>query len=170
MSEKQVVLTRLAGEMERWEALLASLGEGQVTAPNLPGGWSIKDVVAHLRAWQQRSVARMEAALQAREPVFPAWPADLDPEQEGQPHALNDWLYQTSRDKPWPAVHQEWREGFGRLLELGAALPEADLLEPGKFAWLEGQALSLVLEASAEHHAEHWEWLLAWLREHDLTA
>jgi hypothetical protein len=40
-------------------------------------------VVIHLWAWQQRTIARMEAALADREPSFPQWSVDLDPDAEG---------------------------------------------------------------------------------------
>jgi hypothetical protein len=86
MSDKQHIPTMLREEFQRWEELLASLSEEQITAPQLPADWSIKDVIAHLMAWQQRSIARLEAALLNRAPELPKWPAELDPEPEGQPH------------------------------------------------------------------------------------
>lgn len=159
MSTKQQTLAALREEFDRWEALLAGLSETQITAPQLQEHWSIKDVVAHLRAWQQRSIARLEAAQLDREPEYPAWPAQFDPEMEGQPHGLNAWLYEQSRDRPWPGVYQEWRAGFLRFLELGEALPEDKLLDAGRYAWLDGYPLLAVLEGSLEHHREHAEYL-----------
>ena len=159
MSDKQSILTALREEFNRWEALLASLSEAQITAPQLPENWSIKDVIAHLRAWQQRSIARLEAALLGRAPEYPAWPAQFDPEAEGEPHDLNAWLYATYRDQPWPSVHRDWREGYLRFLELAEAIPEEDLLDSGKYTWLEGYSLLAVLQGSYEHHREHAEYL-----------
>jgi hypothetical protein len=169
MNDKQGILSALREEFNRWEALLASLSEEQITAPRLPDNWSIKDVIAHLRAWQQRSIARLEAALLDQAPEYPAWPAQFDPEAEGQPHDLNAWLYAKDRDRAWPSVHRDWREGFLRFLELGNTIPEPDLLAAGRYAWLEGYALSAVLHGSYEHHREHAEYLepvLARLRQH----
>jgi hypothetical protein len=159
MNDKQRVLTMLREEFKSWEQLLASLSEEQITAPQLPDNWSIKDVIAHLRAWQQRSIARLEAALLNREPEYPTWPAQFDPEAEGQPHDLNDWLYARDRDQPCSSVHRNWREGFLRFLDLGQAIPEKDLLDAGRYTWLEGYALFAVLQASYEHHREHAEYL-----------
>ena len=155
MNEKQGILIALREEFNRWEALLASLSEEQITAPQLPDNWSIKDVIAHLRAWQQRSIARLEAALLNRAPEYPVWPAQFDPEAEDQPHELNAWLYATYRDQPWSSVHRDWREGFLHFLELAEAIPEKDLLDAGRYAWLEGYALFAVLQGSYEHHREH---------------
>ena len=152
-------------EIHRWEDLLANLSEAQITAPQLDDGWSIKDVMAHLWAWQQRSIARMEAAVNHTEPVFPRWPADLDPETEDV-NQLNAWLYESSRAKSWATVHDEWRTGFLRLLELGEAVPENDLLEPGRFAWLDDNyPLVLVLRGTCEHHEKHRDWLQTWLQQ-----
>lgn len=159
MNDKHSILRALREEFSRWEALLAGLSEEQITAPQLAENWSIKDVIAHLRAWQQRSITRLDAALRHREPAYPAWPAQFDPEMEDQPHDLNAWLYAQDRDRPWASVYAEWREGFRRLLELGAAIPESDLLDTGKYSWLEGYALFDVLKGSYEHHREHAEYL-----------
>jgi hypothetical protein len=159
VNDKQHILTNLRDEFNRWEELLASLSAEQITAAQLSDNWSIKDVVAHLRAWQQRSIARLEAALRSKEPEYPAWPAQFDPEAEGQPHDLNAWLYATYQDQPWSSVRQDWRQGFLRFLELAEAIPEQDLLDAGKYAWLEGYALFAVLQGSYEHHREHAEYL-----------
>ncbi len=63
MEYKQELVKRLREERDRWVALLAQLGEDQIVAPDLPGGWSIKDLVAHLMVWQQLTAARFQAAL-----------------------------------------------------------------------------------------------------------
>ncbi len=161
MNDKKQILTTLKEEFNRWEELLSGMSEERITAPHLSSNWSIKDVIAHLWAWQQRSITRMEAALHNKEPEFPRWPAEFDPEAEGQPHQLNAWIYETYREKPWSRVYGDWREGFLRFLELGEEISEKDLLDPGRYTWLEGHPLSFILLASHEHHEEHRGWLLA---------
>ena len=168
MHDKQHILTTLREEFNRWEALLASLSEEQITAPQLPSNLSIKDVIGHLRAWQQRSIARLEAALHNRAPEFPPWPAELDPDAEDDLEQINAWIYETYRDQPWSRVHREWRAGFLRFLELGEAIAEEDPLKAGRYPWLQGHPLSLVLRASYEHHHDdHLKPLLAWLRQQE---
>ncbi len=167
MNMKEHILTALREQFNRWEELLASMSDERITAPHLPSNWSIKDVIAHLRAWQQRSIARLEAALFNREPEFPKWLPELDPDSEGNTDQTNAWIYETYREQPWSKVHQNWREGFLRFLELGEGIPEKDLLDAGRYPWLEGHPLAFILLASYDHHQEHLEKLLAWLREHE---
>jgi hypothetical protein len=165
VNDKAQITTALRKEFNRWEELLAGLREEQITAPHLPSNLSIKDVIAHLRAWQQVSIARLEAALLNREPEFPKWLAGLDPESEDNRDKYNDWIYQAYREQPWSSVHRVWKEGFLRFLELAETIPEKDLLEIGRYPWLKEYALSAVLLGSCEHHEEHLEPLLVLLRQ-----
>jgi hypothetical protein len=165
MTDKQEALTRLRETFDLWQAFLDNLPEAEITAPPSAGGASIKEVIAHLRGWQQRSIARLEAAELNQAPVFPPVPAELAAVSEDDVDRLNAWFYETARPLSWPQVRQAWQAGFERFLALGAALPEPDLTAPGQYAWLDGEPLLLVLQASYEHHEEHLHpLLLAWLR------
>ncbi len=152
-------LSDLQAEFSRWHALISSLGEEQLIAPIQPNGWSVQDVLAHLHNWQRVSIARLEAAIDQREPVYPAWTEGQLPDAEENLDIYNERIYRTSHELPAPAVVLAWKSGFLHFLELAEAIPEADLLESGKFAWLEGYALIGVLEGSLEHHREHYDGL-----------
>src|SRR5690348_10694315 len=66
---KTQLLTQLRNEQAAWEALLAEIGEAHMTQPEVAGGWSIKDIVAHLTGWRRRTVRRFQALLH-HEPDF----------------------------------------------------------------------------------------------------
>ena len=165
MNDKAQIISTIKDEFGRWEDLLAGMSEEQVNVPLVPSTLSVKDVLAHLMAWQQRSIARLEAARLDREPVFPGWPADLDPEAEDVDQ-VNAWIYQANHEQSWSDVHRAWRDGYLRFLALGEAIPDKVLLQVGRYPWLAEYALSMVLLASYEHHEEHRDALLVWLREH----
>ena len=157
MIMRERILAALHEQFARWDAMLAGLNAEQTAALEQPGGWSLKAVVVHLWAWQQRSIARLEAARAEREPVFPAWLPGIDPDAEGQADAVNAWIIAHERDRPWPEVYQQWRAGYLRLLELGAAIAEADLLDASRYPWLKGYPAVWILLASYAHHQEHWD-------------
>ncbi len=170
MEDKQQILRMLRDELKRWEGLLAGLSEEQITARQLPGGLSIKDVIAHLRLWQQVSIARLEAGLHDRKPVFPEAPAPFDLETENDVDGINAWIFETYRDRPWSSVYRDWREGFLHFMELGAAIPETDLLDAGRYPWMGGYPLAAsLLNSYAHHHDDHFEPLVAWLRKHGVN-
>jgi hypothetical protein len=155
MNDSQEILVTLRDEFQRWEELLATLTEEQLTTPMAPSHLSIKDVVAHLRAWQQVSIARLEAARLDTEPVFPDWLEGSDPESEEEREEFNTRIYERYRELPTSRVHQEWKSGFLKFLELGQAIPADVLLDIKKYAWLKGYALFDVLQGSFWHHEEH---------------
>jgi hypothetical protein len=75
-------------------------------------------------------------------------------------------VYESYRDQPWSTIHQQWRAGFLRFLEGAAAIAEKDLLDSERYPWLKGYPLAIILLASYDHHHEHLEKLIAWLKEH----
>jgi hypothetical protein len=160
-NDKLQVLNKLKEVFNRWDELLAGMSEEQITAPQLPSKLSIKDEIAHLWAWQQRSVARTEAALNHREPKYPRWPETFDPDPEEDVDQTNAWIFETNRDRPWHSVYGDWRAQFLRFLELSEEISEKDMLNPKRYGWMGGYPLSASHLGSYEHHEEHLEKLLA---------
>lgn len=163
MNDKQQILIAVQEEFHRWEALLASLSEAQRIAPEREGDWSVKDVLAHLKAWQELSTLRLEAGLHGREPIRPDWPEEFDLETESNVDETNAWIYAMHREQPWPSVYGSWREGFLRFIAAGEAIPEAVLLLKKRYDWTDGYSLADSLINSTKHHEEHREILLDWL-------
>ena len=164
-SSKAKLLKRLSNERARWETLLAEFEEEQLVAPILPEERSIKDVIAHLTAWQRRTAAHLEAALEGEEsPAPPDWPIEGDDDEAVD--QINAWIYQTYRHHSLDEVLQEWHQVFQKVLDLGESLSERALTESDRYPWLEGEPLSEVLVSSYEHyHDEHLVPLREWLAE-----
>ena len=157
MNMKDHILLSLREQFERWEHLLAMLSEDQRTSPRFELDWSIKDVLAHLWAWQQISIARVEAAAQNREPELPRWIVNIGEDWEENADQVNALTYEMNHEQPWAEVHQKWKEGFLQFLEAGEGISERDLLDGGRYPWLKGYALAFILIASYDHHQEHFE-------------
>lgn len=159
---KEHILAALREQFDSWEELLASMDEKQITTPHFDYDWSIKDVIAHLWAWQQISIARMEAGMLDREPDYPKWIVNLGEDWEEDADRVNALTYETNHEKQWSEMYQNWREGFLRFLELGEPFSEKDLLDGDRYPWLKGYSLAFIFVASYDHHQEHLEKLLDW--------
>ena len=163
---KDHILRALREQFNSWEELLASLSEEQITTLHFDFDWSIKDVIAHLWAWQQISIARMEGGLHNLEPEFPKWIVSLGEDWEEDADRVNALTFETQHKKPWSEIHQNWKYGFLQFLELGNEIPERELLDGDRYTWLKGYSLAFILVASYDHHQEHLEKLQSWLQEH----
>jgi len=159
MNMKEHMLTALIEQLNEWEMLLSGLDKKQIAAPLTGSEWTIKDVMVHLMAWQQRSIARLEAAKGGHEPVYPQWLPGVKPDTEGTTEAINAWIYAAHKDEPWEQVHLVWHDGFVKFLELGQGFEERELLDSDTYAWMEGYSLADVLLGSYDHHREHLEWV-----------
>lgn len=164
MNMKDHILAALREQLDRWRDLLDSLCDEQIAAPQFDLGWSIKDVIVHLWAWQQISVARMVAGAYDREPELPPWLAGVDWDWEGDPDQTNNQIHDTFHEMLWPEVYRNWKEGYLKLIESGEVIPERELLDGDGYPWLNGYSLAFVLVALYNHHQEHLDKLNAWLR------
>jgi hypothetical protein len=165
MNMKEHILAALKEKFDGWEKLLASLSEEQIAAPRFDFDWSIKDVIAHLWAWQQISIARMEAGLQNREPQFPKWIVESVENWEEDADQVNAVTFEHNHNKSWSEIHLKWRNGFLQLLQIASEIPEINLLATGLYPWLGDFSLAFILVASYDHHQEHYERLTTWLQE-----
>jgi hypothetical protein len=154
---KQQLIERIRQERAGWEALLAEIGEAQMTQPGAIGEWSFKDTIAHLISWWQWEMARLEAARYGEGPPYDP------PDQEVQ--VINNWTYTLNKYRPLPLILHEAETAWQQLEEIVQHLPEQDLTEPGRFEWLGGESLvSGVLNGFFNHlHEEHEPLIRAWL-------
>ncbi len=156
-TSKARLLDDLRDEQAQWEALLQDIGENYMTQPDVAGGWSIKDIVAHLTGWRRRTLGRFQAALRREPAPPPFWPPHLQTDDE-----INAWIYAASRGLSVSEVLRESREVFQQLVETLDAFPEADLLDPARFPWMEG-AEPTGAAFFAHFHEEHEPDMRAWL-------
>ena len=163
MNMKEHILAALREQFESWEELLVSLNEEQINAPHFDFDWSVKDVVAHLWAWQQISIARMETGVQDREPQYPEWIVNIGEDWEQEADRVNALTFENNHNKPWSEIYENWRAGFLRFLALGSEISERNLLDGDRYPWLNGYNLASILVASYDHHQEHLEKLTDWL-------
>src|SRR5215467_7001960 len=108
---KTQLLTELRNEQASWEGLLDEIGEAHMTQPEVAGGWSIKDIVAHLTGWRRRSVRRFQALLNHEREFSPPWPPELQEDDE-----INAWFYEANHKRPLINVLSDSRETFQQLL------------------------------------------------------
>lgn len=155
---KSQLLAELNNENAYWQALLEDIGEANMTRPEVAGGWSIKDIVAHLTEWRRRTVKRFQAALNSEPNVTPPpWPSELQEDDE-----INAWIYEFNRDRPLADVLSDSREVFQQLVNAIDAFSDDELQDPQRFEWLQGELLSGKFVFS-HFHEEHEPDMRAWL-------
>ena len=159
ISKKQL-LAEMQSEQVAWLAVLDEIGEENMTQPEVAGGWSIKDIVAHITGWRRRTVLRFRAALDPTVDMTPYWPAELDEDDEVD--EINAWIYKANRERPLADVLNDSREVFQQLVTAVDALSDEQLNDPQRFPWLEGERLAGAF-IFGHFHEEHEPDMRAWL-------
>lgn len=154
---KTQLLAELNNENAYWQALLDDIGEANMTQPEVAGGWSIKDIVAHITGWRRRTVKRIQATRNHEPDVIPPWPSELQEVDD-----INAWIYESNRDRPLADVLSDSREVFQQLVDAIDAFSDVEIQDLQRIEWLEGESLSGKLFFT-HFHEEHEPDMRAWL-------
>ena len=162
--DKRSFLEQLEAERSRWKELLARAGEDRMSLPGVEGKWTLKDIVAHVTAYERGLVEWLEAAAAGELAEFPLLDhPDLD--------YRNVQIYLASRDLSVQEVLDASERVFDRLLELVGELPEQELTDAARSEWYDRprwkQARELeecIADDSFRHYGQHRAGIEAWLR------
>ena len=158
--DKPSLLACTQGERARFDALVVSLDEATLTRDGAIEGLAVKDIVAHITAWEQRVVAGTEAALRGETPAWPepGWTMDRMDE-------LNNRDFAANRGRPPADVLAEARASYERASQLLESLGERDLFDGQRYAWTRGEPAWRFFDSNmGEHYREHREAIEAWLQ------
>lgn len=138
------LLAHIRSGRAQFESALAQSSDDQLLAPNLHGGWSLKDLIAHIGFWEQRAALTFSALLRGVNP--PAEPFTLD--------ELNARVYAQNQYKPLAEVRLEEQAAYEQLLLLVENARDDDLFNPQRFAGTHGQPFAEWIESNTYGHYE----------------
>jgi hypothetical protein len=149
-----------------WDQLQAAIGqltEAQLTGPRSEDGWTVKDHLAHIAAWEASAVAILTG-----QPRHVALGVDEATYAAGF-EAVNAAVQAANRDRPLPdvlaglgAVHRDLLDALGRrtedelFVQTYARYMPAAPGEPDEFP-----VVNWIIGNTYEHYEEHVPWRLA---------
>ncbi len=154
---RSLFLDKLHAARREWEAVLALIPEERMAEPGLAGGWSVKDMIAHV-TWSERE---MVGVIRERALVgSPYWELGQD--------ERNALVYEENRDRPLAEVLAEARAVWEELLPGLEALTDEDLNDPARFRGLSETApgvppWQIFAGSTFRHYDDHTADLMAWL-------
>jgi hypothetical protein len=156
---KDALLDRIRAGRNDFDTVLLAVPPEAVNEPLFAGGWSVKDLVAHIAAYEQWTAAQIMAAIEGRR----ATDQDLYGVEE-LPEDPEGW----DLDRQNAAIRERYAElsypdalafaeaSFNRLLSALTALPDDDVVRPGVQSWTEGQAvIDVVPGQTYRHYGQH---------------
>src|SRR5512134_785047 len=127
---KQDLLAEIRVERAALDQTLALLTPRQMTSAGVTrGGWSVKDVLAHLVEWQQMNLDWYAAGLRGERPAIPAPGYTMRELPQ-----LNAMIYRKHHRRSLDAVLRDYKSHHDRTVALIASLSDADLVTLGRFS------------------------------------
>lgn len=154
ITTKAALTTITQTERQRLEAALDGLDDDVITRPGTLGPWTIKDMMAHVAAWEQEFLGWYRAGLRGEVSALPD--ADnIDP--------INQQLYERDHALPLDEVRRRFAASYREMLGALDAMSEDDLFAGGRFAWTRDEPLAVYFRANADdHYTEHAIQLETW--------
>ena len=149
------LIDRVQIEWAALEFVVAGLSLEQLVTPG-PQGWSVKDHLVHIAEWEAAT-----GAVLARRPQHEGFslPADLPTDID----ALNDVLYQRSRDVPIDEVQAKGRRVHAEIIAALGRLTDADMrltvAEYGANPTDDRPLGRKIANDTYFHYAEHVGWI-----------
>jgi hypothetical protein len=158
--------SQLFAEIDKaWAALecyLARLSEAQMTTVHDEHGWTVRDHLTHMAAWEDSVVFFLQGkpryeALGVEESLFSNGPFD----------DMNEVIQQLRKDLSLAEATAQLQSTHGQLMSLLQPLTDADLNHPLRHylpsspASDRRRAIDLIRDNTAGHFSEHLGWIEA---------
>jgi uncharacterized damage-inducible protein DinB len=136
-------------------AALEGLTDDAMLRPGVAGIWSVKDILAHLTAWQSELITALSQLDAPRRVPGIAKIEDIDDWNEEQ--------YRVNARRSLQAVREDFNGVHKHLLKTIETLDDKVLEDAQKFPWMEGEPLwYLIAENAYWHEQEHAEDIRKW--------
>ena len=149
------LLQQLRSSRDGLEALLEGLPDGARETPGAAGEWSVKDLLAHLAAWEAELVTAMAKLKQGTRSIY----FDMSDEKVDEQNAR---IYADNRDRSWDRVMHDFNAVRPQVIRQTESFSQAELeavvsKKPGK------RLMDYILGETAEHLDDHLPELRAWV-------
>ncbi len=153
---KAELLRRIQAGYDQFEAILAPLGEAQMTSPDVNGPWSVKDNLAHLTVWHRYLLSVLQGILTNQEP--PEFMPGLSTEDE-----INEYIYQANKNRPLAEVQADFRASYQQVLAAVQEMSEQSLNSPSPWSKSANPLWPFIEGNTYGHYEEHGGIIQRWL-------
>ena len=155
-TSKAQLLKDIHTERMRLERNLSTLSAEEMSQPGVTGTWSVKDILAHLVAWERLLLEWYQAGLKG-------YSASTLP--VGMSHnaisILNQEIYDSNRSRSLDEILAEFHASYQQMLAVIQEIPESDMFVHGRFDWTGKLTLA---DYIAGNTCNHYAWAKSQIR------
>ena len=160
--KRDQLLTVLEAARARLDGALVGMSPAELTGPGPGGEWAVKDILAHVTAWDVDLLTNLGNVKRGQKPGRTAWDA-------AGIQAQNEAWHAELKDRPLERVLADYDGVHEQLLRQVRGLSDAELEAPA--AWLQGRPLfQYFVDHIVTHENEHGAELAEWRDHHNQVA
>lgn len=126
MDRRNDLLKRLEKAWTAFKESYAGLPDSQLTEPGVTGGWSVRDIIAHVTTWEEEALKHLPVILQAGTP--PRYSVT-----HGGINAFNAKMTEQKKALPLFEVLRQQDDRHRQLIRLIESAPEDQLSGSARF-------------------------------------
>ncbi len=135
---------------------IKGLSESAMSQPGVVPGWSAKDLLQHVTAWEAEVLKALGQARMGKRPT-------INDTTDAEVDAENGRWQQAAKNKPLERVLADMEAVRRQTIKQVEKLTDADLGQPPKYEWLKGDTLErFIAEETYGHEREHAAQILKW--------
>jgi hypothetical protein len=147
---KTELLKSIREERQRLEKSLQGLTDADMVRTTKPSEWSVKDILAHVSAWEQYFLERYQTGLRGEKQVMPEW------SKPGVIDAINKEFYEGNFNRKLSDVKKKFRASHKTILKTVEKIPEEDMFTLAKYDWTGKNTLAdYIIVNTSEHYPAH---------------
>ncbi len=158
---KSDLLASIRRERDALDAAIARVGDARLTEATLEGERSVKDVLAHISAWEKICMALVRNNQPLQAPAPGETGASSDP--------INEKVFEDNRSRPAAEVLAESQRTYGELVAMVESMSEEQLtavLGAGQEGAEDSPPAAAIIRGNSdEHYREHTDQIDRWLSE-----
>lgn len=124
--------------------------------PGVVGTWSVKDILAHLTAWERLFLDWFHAGVQGS--CSTTLPVAMS---KGAIATLNQQIYEKNQWRSLEDILDEFHASFQQTVTIIEEIPEGDMFGRGRFSWTGKLTLS---DYIAGNTCNHYAWAKSQIR------
>lgn len=147
---KDDLLKQAQQNYDKLQQEIEHLSEEELVVDGIVGDWSIKDVLAHLLAWQQMTLDWYRAGCRGETPITPS-----EKYTWREIPALNQEIYETWRDQALDAIRADLQASHENFLSVIETLSNETLFTAKVYPWTKSTTLGSYFTSAT---SSHYDW------------
>lgn len=157
------MISQLHTDRRQLEELLSTLTPEEMEIEAAQGDRSVKDIIAHITAWERYGIVWIQSLAKGQKPEMPVPETSMDAVRQNMA-IMNAEIHKKNENRPLQDILEESRYSYKMLVKEIEALPTERLDETFNYEWSEEPVLGRHLIAWRYwHYRAHLKHIQEWI-------